>query len=96
MLLRRGLSYHDLCALLIYLNQLEGLSEDLKTSSLEAAGAFAAFAYGEKPWKAFGEAGRFMRWGPRMFRECMILRVIRLGNMGIFSGWMAILRILLR
>jgi hypothetical protein len=61
------MSYHDLCALLIYLNQLEGLSEDLKKMLLEAAGAFAAFAYGEKPWEAFGEAGRFMRWGPRVF-----------------------------
>jgi hypothetical protein len=59
---------------------LEGLSVDVKMS-LEAAGAFAAFPYGKKPWEAFGEAGRLMRWGPLVFRECMILRVIRLGNM---------------
>jgi hypothetical protein len=42
---------------LAYLDQLEGLPEDVKKTSLEAVGAFAAFAYGEKPWEAFGEAG---------------------------------------
>jgi hypothetical protein len=40
------------------------LSEDVKRTSLEAAGDFAAFASGEKPSEAFGDAGRFMRWGP--------------------------------
>ncbi|KAJ5776380.1 uncharacterized protein N7511_001391 [Penicillium nucicola] len=60
-----GMSYHGLCALLIYLNQLDGLSEEVKRTSLEAAGTFAAFAYGKKPWESFGEAGRFMRLGPK-------------------------------
>lgn len=82
-----GLSYHGLCALLIYLHQLERLSEDVKRTSLEAAGAFAVFASGEKTWGAFGDAGRFMRWGPGVFRGCMILRVIGLGGMGHIQ-WM--------
>jgi hypothetical protein len=54
--LTEGLSYHGLCALLSYLNQLHGLSGDVRKTSLQAAGAFAAFAHREKHWKALGQA----------------------------------------
>jgi hypothetical protein len=42
---------------------LEGLSEEVKRTSLEAAGDFAAFASWEKFLEDFGDAERFMRWG---------------------------------
>jgi carboxylesterase type B len=59
-----GLSYHGLCALLIYLNQLDDSPQAARQTSLEAAAAFTTFAHGRSPWEAFGEKGKFMRWGP--------------------------------
>jgi hypothetical protein len=54
--LTEGLLYHGLCTLLSYLNQLDGLSEDVRKTSLQVAGPFAAFAHREKHWKALGQA----------------------------------------
>ncbi|KAJ5917676.1 hypothetical protein N7466_011230 [Penicillium verhagenii] len=59
-----GLSYHGLCALLIYLNQLDDSPEPTRVASLEAASTFTAFANGKEPWESLGEAERFMRFGP--------------------------------
>ncbi|KAJ5769634.1 alpha/beta-hydrolase [Penicillium odoratum] len=59
-----GLSYHGLCALLIYLNQLDDSPEPTRVTSLEAASLFTAFANGKEPWEPFGEAERFFRFGP--------------------------------
>ncbi|KAJ5665675.1 uncharacterized protein N7477_008123 [Penicillium maclennaniae] len=59
-----GYSYHGLCAMLMHLNELPNCPPETQKVSLEAARIWTAFAHGQKPWEAYSQDQKFMRFGP--------------------------------
>lgn len=93
----KGLAYHAIDLLYVFMNLEEGMSEGQRRLSRKMAGDFVDFAYGKDPWRRF-DGGNWMVYGPddgwavktenedegtRQYE-----RMRRILDMGVFPKWM--------
>ena len=59
-----GVPYHGQCALFMYNNESYQYSDPARSTAVEMARVWTAFAHGQEPWEPYSKAHRFMRFGP--------------------------------
>jgi len=59
-----GVPYHGQCALFMYNNESYQCSDPVRSTAVEMARVWTAFAHGQEPWEPYSKSYRFMRFGP--------------------------------